>query len=350
MKKRTKRVLRVVGILGGIVLLIGVGVYLYLRVNAPQFVTIAHDIKEDTVKIALSELNGAVFVQGMNACENLYVDKGTMRVYVTDLGGFLHLLDGESREKLKLIKSLKIGQLGLGIDKGPDGSLYVGFSQYDTQGWIKKGGAIYRVDPELRHFVKLTTDYPAINGLAFDGTGCCYFATSNFSFFHPKGTVYIMQIAPDGSYTTPEIFLDNIGLSNGLHYSARENRMYLSDTLETVSSFSPGGQSMDVIYRKTKYMESTDDICTDRQGNLWMSDPFDSTLKKYNPKKKQLVRYDIDGIGQTSACGIREEEGEEVLYVTEIKKKRDPMSDVYDGRGVLVVPMQSLTTIKSTGD
>ncbi|MEA3434893.1 MAG: SMP-30/gluconolactonase/LRE family protein [Thermodesulfobacteriota bacterium] len=347
MKKITMIGLRIVGILGGTVLLIGVGGYLYLRVKAPHFITIARNIEEDTVTISLEELDRAVFVQGMNACENLYVDKETMRVYVTDLGGSLHLLDGESREQLKIVKSLKMGQFGLGIDKGPDGSLYVGFSQYDTQGWIEQGGAIYRVDPELHQPVKLTTDYPTMNGLACDSAGRCYFASSNFDFFHPKGNVYMMQIAPNGSYSEPEIFLQDIGLANGLHYNTQENRMYLSDTLETVSSFIPGEQRLEVIYRKTKYMESTDDICTDHQGNLWMSDPFESTLKQYNPKTKQLVRYDIEGIGQTSACGIREEDGEEVLYITEIKTKRAPMSDVYDGRGLLIVPVNSLTTIRS---
>ncbi len=61
---------------------------------------------------------------------------------------------------------------------------------------------------------------------------------------------------------------------------------------------------------------------------------------------KQLVRYDIEGIGQTSACGIREEDGEEIIYVTEINTKRTPLSDIYDGRGVLIVPMNSLTKFK----
>ena len=260
--------------------------------------------------IPLEELDGAIFVQGMNACENLHVDSESMRVYVSDLAGSIHLLDGESRERLKIVKSLKIGQFGLGIDKGPDGSLYVGVSQYDTQGWSEQGGAIYRVAPELNQ---------------------------------PEGNVYMMQIAPDSSYSEPEIFLQDVGLANGLHYNAQENRMYLSDTLEMVSTFIPGEQRLETIYRKTKYLEATDDICTDHQGNLWMSDPFESTLKNYNPKTKQLVRYDIEGIGQTSACGIREEDGEEVIYVTEINRKRAPLSDIYDGRGVLIVPVNSLT-------
>ena len=343
MKKITTIGLRIVGILGGIVLLIGVGGYLYLRVNAPHFLEIAHNIEEEIVTIPLEELDGAVFVQGMNACENLNVDPESMRVYVSDLGGSIHLLDGESREQLKIVKSLKMGQFGLGIEQGSDGSLYVGVSQYGTQGWIDQGGAIYRVAPELHQPVKLTTDYPAMNGLACDSAGRCYFASSNYDFFHPEGNVYVMQIAPDGSYSEPEIFLQDIGLANGLHYNAQENRMYLSDTLEMVSAFIPGEQRLETIYRKTKYLEATDDICTDHQGNLWMSDLFESTLKNYNPKTKQLVRYDIEGIGQTSACGIREEDGEEVIYVTEIKTKRAPLSNVYDGRGLLVVPVSSLT-------
>ena len=95
MKKIITIGLRIVGILGGIILLIGVGGYLYLRVNAPHLITIARNIEEETVTIPLEELDGAIFVQGMNACENLYVDSESMRVYVSDLAGSIHLLDGD---------------------------------------------------------------------------------------------------------------------------------------------------------------------------------------------------------------------------------------------------------------
>ena len=156
----------------------------------------------------------------------------------------------------------------------------------------------------------------------------------------------MMQVAPDGSNSEPELVFQGLGLANGLHYNAHENLMYLSDTLETVTAFTPGEQSLELVYRKTQGMEGFDDICTDRQGNLWMTSPLESTVKYYNPQTKQLVRFDIEGIGQTTACGIREEDGEEVLYVTELNEKRELRSMMaYDGRGLLIVPVNSLLEI-----
>ncbi|MBN2040933.1 MAG: SMP-30/gluconolactonase/LRE family protein [Spirochaetes bacterium] len=251
-------------------------------------------------------------------------------------------MNGKSRGTLRVVKSLKLGEFCLGIDRGPDGALYTGVSLYPTQQWIEQGGSIYRLDMELLHSVRITPEYPALNGLAFDKGGHCYFASSNFSFLNPKGSIYMMMVMSDGKFSKPEVVLNNIGLANGVHYNLKQNRIYLSDTLETVSAFSPGEPRAEIIYRKTKYMESIDDLCTDNKGFLWMSDPFDSTVKHYNPDTRQLVRYDIKGVGQTSSCGIRVENGEEILYITEIKTNRDPMSNVYDGRGILIVPVKSL--------
>jgi len=348
MKKGTRIGLRIVGLLAGIALLVGLGGVVYLRINSPHFFRIARDIETAMVRVALEELEGAILIEGMHACENLYLEQETMRVYVADLGGHIHLLDGESREQLEIVKSLDTGRTGLGLEKGPDGSLYavLGIDRYDTPSWIEQGGAVYRVHSDLDQFVKVTDNYPAMNGLACDNAGRCYFASSNFDFFGPEGNVYMFQIGPDGSTSKPELVFQDVGLANGLHYDARNNRMYLSDTLETVTAFTPGEESLELVYRKSTYMEGMDDICTDRQGNLWMTSPLESTLKYYNPRTKQLVRYDIEGIGQTTACGIREEAGEEVLYVTELNEKRSFRSMmVYDGRGLLVVPVNSLLGI-----
>jgi sugar lactone lactonase YvrE len=348
MRKRTRIGLGIVGILAAIAVLIGLGAYLYFRINSPHFLRIARDIETATVRTSLEDLDGAILIEGMQACENLYLEQETMRVYVADLGGHIHLLDGESREQLEIVKSLDTGRTGLGLEKGPDGFLYavLGIDRFDTPSWIEQGGAVYRVDPELDQFVKVTENYPSMNGLACDNGGRCYFASSNFDFFRPEGNVYTFQIGPDDSPLKPELVFPDVGLANGLYYDARHNRMYLSDSLETVTAFTPGEQSLELVYRKATYMEGLDDICTDRQGNLWMTSPLESTVKVYNPRTKQLVRYEIEGIGQTTACGIREEAGEEVLYVTELNKQQSLRSmTAYDGRGLLVVPVNSLLRI-----
>jgi hypothetical protein len=62
----------------------------------------------------------------------------------------------------------------------------------------------------------------------------------------------------------------------------------------------------------------------------------------YNPGTGRLVRFVIKGVGQASSVRIRTEEGMEVLYITELKQKQSVRSSTFDGRGVLIVPAQSL--------
>ena len=348
MKRVTRIGLRALGLLAGMAALIGLGGVIYLRMNSPHFFKMARDINEVTMKLALEDLEGAIFKDGMHACENLYVEQDSMRVYVADLGGHIHLLDGASREQLEVVKTLDTGRTGLGLEKGPDGFLYavLGIDRYDTPAWAEQGGAVYRVNADFNQVVRVTDHYPAMNGLACDDARGCYFASSNWHFFRPEGKVYRFQVAPDGSVSIPELVFEELGLANGLHYDARDNRMYLSDSLEQVTAFTPGEHSLALVYQKTKGMEAFDDICTDRQGNLWMTSPLETTLKVYNPQTKQLVRYDIEGVGQTTACAIREEQGEEVLYVTELNAKRSLRSmTAYDGRGLFIVPVKSLLNI-----
>lgn len=343
MKRGVKIGLWIVAIVAVIVVLIGIGGYVYLRTSSPHLIRRARGVDERIVRVSLEELNNTRFVQGMQAGENLYLDTTSMRAYVTDLNGYVYLLDGHSWNDLEIVKSLKIGNYVLGIDKGPDGWLYVGAGGPNAEDWITQGGAIFKLDMTLEQQVKLTENYPALNGVAFDGEGRCYFATvSKYDFLHPNGEVYMMEIAPDGTLSEPQKLLANVGLANGVHYNKQMNRLYLSNTIERVVAFNPGQIAIEEIYLKTKYLEAIDDLCTDSQGNLWMTDPFDGFVKMYDSQNKRLVRYVIDGVGQTSACGIRKEGGEEILYVTEIKTKREPLSENYDGRGVVILPLQSL--------
>ena len=62
-------------------------------------------LKVRTVEADLGNYRGVVLVSGMNGCENLYLDQDSLRLYVTDLHGYVHLINGPSRNELKLVKS-----------------------------------------------------------------------------------------------------------------------------------------------------------------------------------------------------------------------------------------------------
>lgn len=62
----------------------------------------------------------------------------------------------------------------------------------------------------------------------------------------------------------------------------------------------------------------------------------------FNPGTNRLMRFSISGFGQASSCRIRSEKGVEMLYIAELQQSNRPMSKEYNGRGVLIVPAQSL--------
>lgn len=302
---------------------------------------------EKDIALHVDDLEGAQFYGGMSACENCWPDPDTNRLYVTGLKGHVYLLDGESVETLTIHKQIRPGGYALGIDRGPDGKIYVAIAPGLTDNeWKTRGGYVVRFDTDLESMEILTEMYPAINGLAFDGDGHCYVASSNFNFLFPEGTIYRFTVYPDGRVSKPETLIDSMGMANGLSADPASGRMLYTDTLETAGFLQEGtgneGGSLEVIYRKTSMTEAFDDLCTDSRGRIWMTDPNRRTIKRYDPLTDTLVRYRIDGFGQASSCRIRRENGEEVLYITELKSPVKGKENPYNGRGVLRVPIRGL--------
>ncbi len=321
---------------------------IFICASAPHLARFSTEVKEHRVETGLQTLTGSVFVTGMKACENLYLEKHTRRVYVTDLTGHIHLIDGGNGPGMSIVKSRKIGTMVLGIDKGPDGYLYLGVGTHKGDEWMAKGGSVYRIDRDLVTLVRVTGDYPSLNGLAFDAAGTCYFASSNFDFLKPKGHVYSMKVKGTDAFH-PKVYLDDAGLANGIYCDHRTGMMYLSTTIMGIYTFAPGSKEMKPLYFKTRLFEAVDDLCTDRRGRIWMTDPGDGFLKMYDVPSKTIVRYKISGIGQTSSCRIRDEHGAEIIYVTELKQTRNAMSKVFDGRGLVIIPLESLVKAASKG-
>jgi sugar lactone lactonase YvrE len=144
------------------------------------------------------------------------------------------------------------------------------------------------------------------------------------------------------TFSPPVVYITGAGAANGLYYDARQDKVLFSNTLNGIFEFTPYDNVIKEVYLKMRFMEACDDLCTDISGNIWMTDPGQSTLKMFNPGTGRLVRFSIKGIGQASSCRIRSENGIEMLYISELKQSQKPLSEDYDGRGVLIVPAQSL--------
>jgi sugar lactone lactonase YvrE len=268
-----------------------------------------------------------------------------------------------------VISSLKVGGYALGIDRGPDGMLYVGVCPGSTESaWKKTGGAVYRVDAALTGARPVTAPYPCLNGLAFDDRGNLFFASSNFDFLFPEGAVFVLSVAEDGTVGAASSCVPRMGLANGMCFDRRNERILWSDTLECAgclervggsparladpdptkaaaagaAASAAGNYRSAVVYRKTVFMEAFDDLCVDRLGRLWMTDPIRGTIKVFDPGADSLVRYDLKGFGQASSCRIRLEEGREMLYVTELVASTKEKGVPDNGRGLLRLPLSAL--------
>jgi len=345
MKKRSpevKLLIKILAIVGFVVIFLLLAGYVYIRVQAPQLLEFSKGITEYRVTAQLDSLTGARFITGMNGCENLALDGVEKDFFVSCLDGYLVNFSFDSEEVNGIRTSFKAGTavMGLAIDKA--GGLIAAVCENSPEEWRTRGGGLYRVSLDLSSKERISADFPSMNGICLDGAGNLYFASSNFNFLHPEGTIYRMLYKGDGLFQSPEPYIRDAGLANGLFYDHYQDKIFFSNTMGGVYEFTSQDAVLKEVYLKLRFMEACDDLCTDISGNIWMTDPGYSTVKMYNPGTSRLVRFIIAGIGQTSSCRIRSEDGQEMLYISELKKSHQPMSDNFDGRGVLVVPARSL--------
>lgn len=284
------------------------------------------------------DLESVQFVQGMKGAENIYLPEGSSRVYVSDLGGNLHLLDENEQGELEIRRSLKMGERVFGIAQGRDGYLYVNASDYDEDGWLQRGGEVHRVDQDLQSVSEVTGAYGGINGLTSTPTGDLYFATGNMKMFSPMGAIFVMRFDPSlQEYGEPELLVDNLGSANGLYYSNYYDTVFFSETFNKVATLDPQTHAITEWFGKTKIVEGFDDVCVDSKGRIWVAEPVAGFLKVYERDRLKLTRIQIDGLGVASSCRVRYRQGEETLFISERQ-----IGDKDDGRGLVVIPISQL--------
>lgn len=314
----------------------------YFLVVVPRVIYGLAGVKVKTVYADFGDLDGAVVVDVGKGCENLCLEPASRRAYVTDCWGNVHLVDGPSRETLRVVKSAKVGDgKACGIDRGPGGFLYVAACDGD---WRRPTGGIFKVDNGLESAEKIAGDFAGLSGLALDGRGDIYFAVSNASFINGKGAIYQMKRRASGDYREPRVFLPDLRCVAGMFYDAGANRICFTETFCGVSTFRPPFADVTCVLSKTTGFDFCGDLCTDGGGRYWLADPC-GFLKCYDAETRELTRYKVKGCGGPSSCRIRVEDGEEIMYVTEIRKRgglASLLSGKRDGRGVVVMPLNAL--------
>ncbi len=337
----TRTLIRILAVIGLVILLLIAGAFIFLKLRSPHLLRFSGGLTELTVEVTLEELKDARFIQGMNGCENIVFEKDGAGFYVSCLDGHIHhLTPGEGSYRIS--QSHKAGSQVTGLALDASGKLLAAVNRNAPEDWMTLGASIERFSPDFSTSDQVTGMFPAMNGLAADEAGNVYFASSNFNIFNPRGSIYQMRPADSTAFYPPVVFIPEAGLANGLYYDPRNHDLYFSNTVEGAFRASLPDARPDEVYLKLRFMEACDDLCTDISGNVWMTDPGYSTVKMYNPGTQRLVRFVIKGIGQTSSVRIRSENGEEMLYITELKQKQSVRSQVFDGRGVIIIPARSL--------
>jgi len=334
--------IRILAIIGFVIMLILLAGYVFIRVKAPNLLEFSKGITEYRITVEIDSLAVAQFVTGMNGCENVMPESDSSGVYVSCLDGYIHYLSPDKGGHYLLNKSFKAGESVFGLAMSSDGELYAAVSIVSLKEWFKTGAAIHRISRELTIAKAVTENFPCMNGICFDGNGNLYFTSDTFSLLNPKGLIYRMINQGENSFSPPVPYVRDAGAANGLYNDARQDKIFFSNTLTGIYEFTGEDAVLKEVYLKLRFMEACDDLCTDISGNVWMTDPGQSTIKMFNPGTNKLVRFNIKGIGQASSCRIRSENGREMLYISELKQSQKPMSENYDGRGVLIVPAQSL--------
>jgi sugar lactone lactonase YvrE len=334
--------IKIFAIIGFVIMFVLIAGYIFIRVRAPHLLEFSKGIAEFRVTAELDSLQGARFITGMNACENVLPEKDSTGVYVSCLDGYIHYLTPDASGELRISKSFKAGTAVTGLAMSANGSLYAGVYTCPLKEWKTTGGAIHRFALDFSAIEKITENYPALNGICIDKQGNLYFASSNFDFLRPDGKVYRMLYDNNGYFKPAEPYISDAGGANGMYYDRFQDKIFFSNTLGGIYEFTSEENVLKEVYLKLRFMEACDDLCTDIGGNVWMTDPGQSTVKMFNPGTNRLVRFNIEGFGQASSCRIRSENGREMIYISELKQSQQPMSENFDGRGVLVVPAQTL--------
>jgi sugar lactone lactonase YvrE len=316
--------------------------YVLIRIRAPQLLEFSKGIEELQVTVKLDSLGDARFVTGMNGCENVLVEKESLGVYISCLDGYIHYLCPGPSGDLVISKSFKAGEAVTGLAMEGENSLIAAVSTYPINEWKTRGGAMYRLAKDFTTMERISEDFPSLNGICIDNEENLYFASSNFDIFKPSGSIYRMSFKGNAQYQSPDLYIRDAGLANGLFFDPVQDKIFFSNTIGGVFEFSSKDKALKEVYLKVRFMEACDDMCTDISGNVWMTDPGHSTVKMYNPGTDRLTRFVIEGFGQASSCRIRSENGMEMIYITELKQSQQPASGDYNGRGVLIVPAQSL--------
>lgn len=206
-----------------------------------------------------------------------------------------------------------------------DGNLIIG---------MQGGITYYDLSASSLHMLlKLEEEIPnnRTNDGGCDAKGRIWIGTMDRQFAKGKGSLY--SIAPDFSVHKR---LDNISISNGLVWTADNQRMYYIDTpTQQVQCFLFDKESGNIQFEKIaitiekdKY-GSPDGMCIDEEGMLWIAQWNGFGVYRYNPATGECLDKIELPVPQVSSCAFGGENNDHLLITTARENMSEEMIKKY---------------------
>ena len=281
----------------------------------------------------------------MTGVENLAFD-GEGSLYVSGLNGRIFLIKPESDYRGKIEASVEVGDRCFGITVGNNGWVYVGVE--------KKGERkIYKINKELNKdtLAPLSKPIQGLNGIDLDRKGYLYYTSWNNNHFSPQGWIFRVNINNEYPFDKPKMLkIGNIGWVNGLALSFDEKILYFTDTKKGIWSFGLESERAEKIYSPRGPFLFIDDLTTRQDGTVWFAFNSETAIGVIKTKMEANCGYRVGDLGAPSSVKFGSGSGfrPDFLYITEFGRwGRIPITN---GRGIWVLPLDSMTVDEKIGD
>lgn len=275
------------------------------------------------------------YVSGMKGVENLAFD-GKGLLFVTGLDGTLYRVEPTKDPfQGRIADSIKLGSMCLGIAVAKDGSLYVAAENE------KEKRRIFRVSRDFSEITPVSPFISGLNGMAADRAGNLYFAASSENPIEPAGRILKAVMGKDESFQNSEVFLDGLGLVNGLAFSPDESVLYFTETLSGVFALNMATRKREQIWKPAGWLPVVDDLAVAPDGTVWVCYNSKEALLPLRNRKPEGLLHAVPGMGAPSSCRFGEGPGfrHDCLYVTEFGLKG--RSFTKNGRGIWMFPVSA---------
>lgn len=176
-----------------------------------------------------------------------------------------------------------------GVHLTPDGKYIITADVFN--------GKIYKTSVQNNSSEVIYAHEHGVNTAREDSTGSLWFTQStenqneqrlykSLNKAIPDGALYRLPLSEDGTFSKPELVLENLYFANGFYIDEKRNKFYLSETMKNrVLAFDLDLNTGSLSNRQTLAVIPTpDNMELDSEGQLWVASPLSNQVHSINPE------------------------------------------------------------------